>query len=188
MIIDKNFNNQFSKSFNNYPIIGFHATSSIASNKIEKEGFLPNKILDAKDHEIILSEGRALGIDVIEYEGWLEMNSITFTKQFYLAMDHLNQGSSCGQGTSYMLEVLRSIESGACSKIRMMATNYINMINKICNASSVIYAVDLSHVGNRLVNDKHQPDLYHIYFDKDAPLPSESLVAPTHLIARLDIT
>ena len=68
-----------------------------------------------------------------------------------------------------------------------MANNFTNSINNIRNASSVIYAVDLSNVGIRLKQEPDQASLKHIYFDPNAPLPSVSIVTPANLIARLDV-
>lgn len=68
-----------------------------------------------------------------------------------------------------------------------MAHNFVNQIQNIRTASSVIYAVDLSSLGLRLVQDHLQGGLYQVYFDPSAPLPKVSIVSPNHLLARLDV-
>ena len=111
MKIERNTSNQFSLSFSGYSHFGFHATSSLASSEIEKVGILPNKIFDSSDHQIIISEAFALGIDVSLYQEWLQMRSITFAKNQADALAHVTQGSSGGQGLGTMLTVLNAISS-----------------------------------------------------------------------------
>ena len=187
MIIEKNTNNQFLTVFNVYPVIGFHATTSLASDEIEKIGFLPNKIFIPEDHNTIISEAKSLQIDTSCYEQWLEMRSVTFTNNQTDALNHIKKGSSGGQGLGNALSVLQAIASSGSAQQNITANNFINRINNIRNSSSVIYAVDLSSIGQRLVKDSKQAALYQIYFDKNAPLPSVSIVTPQNIIARLDV-
>jgi hypothetical protein len=187
MKIERNTSNQFSLCFSSYSHYGFHATSSLASSEIEKVGILPNKIFDPSDHQTIASEAIALGIDVSSYQQWLQMRSITFAKNQANALAHVTQGSSGGQGLGTMLTVLNAISSqGNAAQINMVQS-FINQIQNIRTASSVIYAVDLSSLGNRLVLDPNQSGLYQVYFDPNAPLPKVSIVSPSYLIVRLDV-
>lgn len=186
MNIEKN--NKFLKTnFSNYPIIGFHATTSLASGDIEKTGFLPNKIFDTRDHQIILAEASSLNIYKWNYEEWLKMGSVTFTNNQEDALNHISEGNSGGQGLHAMEIVLQQIDSSGNYQQKTMANNFINKIKNIRNASAVIYAVDLSNIVDRLVTHECQPNLYQIYFDLNTPLPSVSIVTPANIIARLDV-
>lgn len=187
MIVEKNSDNKFSASFSGYKIIGFHATSSMSSCEIEKIGFLPNKIFDDGDHQTILSRAQFLGINTADYQQWLQMKSVTFVDNVAGALAHIQQGSAGGQGLKNMVTVLQHVVSKGTSNDLEMANNFLSRIDAIRNAGSVIYAVDLSNIGQRLVQDKRQSTLKHIYFDPSAPLPAESIVGPLNLIARLDV-
>ena len=81
-----------------YEVVGFHATSSLASAEIEQVGFLPHKILEHDDHKRILSVAIGLGLDVGSYVEWLEMRSVTFTKLLSQAVRHALEGRAGGQG------------------------------------------------------------------------------------------
>jgi hypothetical protein len=99
----------------------------------------------------------------------------------------MNAGQQGGQGLGTMLTVLQAIYSQGNPAQASMAQSFINQIQNVRTASSVIYAVDLSSLGARLVQDPSQSGLYKVYFDPNAPLPKVSIVSPSHLIARLDV-
>ena len=134
-----------------------------------------------------MSEAKSLQIDTSWYEQWLEMRSVTFTNNQIDALNHIKQGSSGGQGLGNMVSVLQAIDSSGSVQQNTMANNFISRIDSIRNASSVIYAVELSKIGQRLVKDSKHAALYQIYFDKNVSLPSVSIVTPANIIARLDI-
>lgn len=186
MIIERNPNNTFTVGFSGYGTVGFHATSSLATHQIEHVGFLPNKIFTPCDQQSILVATQSLTIGTADYEEWLQMRSVTFAQNESNALEHIQNGSSGGQGLGAMLKVLQAIAlSGSASHVALV-NNFISTIKNIRQSASVIYAVDLSNIGSRLVKDSNQP-LYHIYFDPNSPLPKASLVSPLNIIARLEV-
>lgn len=187
MKIDRNKTNTFTIDFDSYPVVGFHASSSLACTKIERAGFLPDKILARNEHDQILSEAKSLSIDTDRYEEWLQMRSVTFAKKCSIALSHLASGNSGGQGLLSIIDVLVKIQDLGDGAQKSMAVDYSKRIQVIQDASSVIYAVDLSNLGERLVQDYYRPDLFQVYFDTKSPLPAKSIVQPLHIIARLDV-
>ena len=187
MIIERNPSNQFATNLSTFQTVGFHATTSLASSDIEKVGFLPNKVFDASDHQLVLAEAKSLNLATAPYEQWLQMRSVTFVDNQAGALRHITQGSAGGQGLGTMFSILQNIASLGNAQQIAMATNFLAKINNIRTASSVIYAVDLSKIGIRLAQDPNIAALKHIYFDPGAPLPAVSIVSPLSIIARLDV-
>lgn len=182
----RNSDNKFAGDFSSYNKVGFHATSLSASKKIEQEGFLPNKVFTEEEHEKILTIAKKLSVDIESYSEWLNMRSVTFAIDSSSALQHIKYGNSGGQGLKGMQQVLTSIVNTGCSQDKEIAEAFIERINKIHASQSVIYAVDLSNTGCRLVKDNHQP-LYHLYFNPDEPLPSVSIVSYSNVIEMLEV-
>ena len=187
MKIEKNPSNVFSDNFSHVQIVGFHGTSSLACPQIESAGFLPNKIFRSDEHEQILSNARSLGISTFSYEEWLGMRSVTFTQDFNTAKSHILQGNSGGQGLFNVVNTLQKIQEIGDSQQMSIASDFLSRVEAIRSSSCVIYAVDLSRLGQRLVRDQNQRGLYQVYFDPNAPLPDISVVDPSCIIARLDL-
>jgi hypothetical protein len=187
MKIERNQANTFTINFDNHSIVGFHATSSLACSDIESVGFLPSKIFTSKEHDQIVSEAKSLSIDTVSYEEWLKMRSVTFTKQCSIALSHLAQGNAGGQGLFNITEVLKQIGNLGDETQRSAATDYHRRIQVVRDAATVVYAVDLSNLGRRLVLDHHQQDLFQVYFDPSVPLPAKSIVESARIIGRLDV-
>jgi hypothetical protein len=188
MKIEQNPTNTFATEFTGFQIVGFHATSSLACADIERSGFLPNKILSANEHDQILSAAKSLEINTFSYEEWLGMRSVTFTKEFQTARNHILQGNSGGQGLFNVINVLEKIKKAGNPQQVVMASDFVSKTQQIRSSSCVIYAVDLSGLGQRLVHDKEQSGLYQVYFDPNSPLPNTSIVAPSCIIARLNLS
>lgn len=179
---------KFNTSFINYKKIGFHATSIGSSSEIEEYGIYPHKIYDLSVHNELISIAIKLEIDVLSYIEWLGMRSVTFTKSFEFAWNHVIQGSAAGgQGLINMMPVLQEIKSKGDITQQSIASSYLSKLNIARSTPAVIYAVDLSHLNGRLV-DKADDPLYQLYWRPDCELPpSEKLITPIHLIARLDL-
>lgn len=188
MKIERAKGNRFSTCFDKYSVHGFHATSSRACSAIERVGIFPDKIFGSNDHKMIIDVATDLGIDTSWYQEWLSMRSISFAKRQQDAVAHVSQGHSGGQGLVQMLGVLEKILSAGSLSQRNMAQRFADQIQEIRAIGSVVYAVDLSNLGKRLVQDPSQSSFLHVYFDQNAPLPEVSVVTPDDLIARLDIT
>lgn len=178
---------EFTTGFFTYATIGFHATSESASVDIEKNGFSPNKIFRSNEHDEVMRIANELKINAYMYSQWLEMRSVTFAREFNSTVEHILKGSaSGGQGLENMIEVLIEIKEKGNETQKATAEKYLEKIDEIKISAPVIYAVDLSHLGKRLVSDKKQP-LYHIYWQPSCELPpSEQLVTNVHLIAKLE--
>ena len=185
MIKDRNKSNTFSHSFSSYNVVGFHATSSLAIGNIESVGFLPDKIFTTVDHQSVIAIASPLGIPIIDYTNWLQMGSVTFTQKESDAFAHI-AGVGTGQGLGEMYKVLQGISSTGKGAQITLAINFMHAIDNIRNSSSVIYAVDLSRLGSRLVIPTGQP-YYRIHNDPKSPMPKASIVSPRDIIARLDI-
>jgi hypothetical protein len=183
------YGTKFTTSFSNYQPIGFHASSTKASPEIEKNGIYPSKVFGYSEHEKIISIANEIRIDAEYYKHWLEMRSVTFTREFASAMSHIRQGSAGGgQGLGNMVNVLNEIKLMGNEYQKNVAETYLSKIQLLRSSSPVIYAVDLSHLGPRLVMDQHQP-LYQLYWQPDCNLPpSEQLITPAHLISKLEVT
>lgn len=157
-----------------------------ACKMIEIKGFLPDKVFQKSVHDGIVSVAQLLNIDVNYYCKWLEMRSVTFTQEANAAVQHMVNGNAGGQGLKNMSTVLQEIVKRGNDHQKHMASGLIEQIEAIRLSPAVVYAVDLSGLGQRLVKDLYQP-LYQVYWNPDIPLPEVSEIAPSHLIERLSI-
>jgi len=165
--------------------VGFHGTSSLASEGIEANGFLPSKVFSESDHASLLSMASSLMIDISGYKEWLEMRSVTFTKQADAAVSHVLNGSSGGQGLQNLQAVLLKIIELGNVQQKKIATDFVIKLKAIREAPHVIYAVNLAGFGERLVTDRHQPTLYQYFCDPGLPIPKVSDIGPSRLLAKL---
>ena len=186
MKISSNPENRFFTDFSRYEVIGFHGTTERVCNLIESKGFLPDKIFPESSHNCIRSAARLLDIDTLSYDQWLEMRSVTFAKEAARAIDHINAGNAGGQGLKNIKSVLDKILQRGDDQQKNTAREFVEQIECIQQANAVIYAVDLSGLKCRLVEDTRQP-FYQFYWNPDLPLPTVSEIAPSRLIERLSI-
>jgi hypothetical protein len=179
---------EFSVSFSEYGVVGFHASSTYASPLIESAGFLPHKILRLEIHERLLSAAVELGMRayaIASYQQWLEMRSVTFTRRPATAINHARSGFAVGQGLQHVRAVLA--EASKRQHDPRLVDEVQRELDLIAEARPVVYAVDLSNLHKRLVPAEDSPDYLRVYFNPHEPLPSTSIVGPTRLIARLDL-
>lgn len=189
MQIESNPKNTFiTTDFSQYTVVGFHGTSQLFSSNIEKQGFLPNKIFSVDEHQLILSVAMTLKIDTWLYSDWFQiMRSVTFAKDHIDALNHVKSSSSSAQGLDKAKAVLLQICAKGSDTNKEMANIFLDKIDTIQKSNSVIYAVDLSNLGERLCTHTSQPRLYQIYLNPSEPIPESSIVSPDRLIARLDV-
>ena len=180
---------KFTTCFLSFQTVGFHATSLNSTTEIEKNGIYPSKVFRFSEHEEIISIANEIQIDVSHYKQWLEMRSVTFTREFEAAIAHIKQGSaSGGQGLGNMVHVLNEIKEKGNESQKIASEKYLSMVQGKRNSAPIIYAVDLSHLGSRLVIDQRAP-LYQLYWRPNCELPpSEKLITPAHLISKLEVT
>ncbi len=179
---------EFSVSFSEYEVVGFHATSTYASQQIESAGFLPHKILRPDIHQRLLRAAGELGMRpqaIDSYEQWLEMRSVTFTRRSATAIHHARSGFAGGQGLQHVRAVLA--EASKSQQDQRLVDEVQRELDVIAKARPVVYAVDLSNLHERLVTAGESPEYLRVYFSPYEPLPSTSIVGPTRLIARLDL-
>lgn len=169
-----------------YDVVGFHATSSIMCAQIERVGLLPRKIFGDNEHAQIITVARRLGLDTSSYEEWLGMRSVTFTKVMQQAANHANEGKAGGQGLMHIEKLLAQIKDRSGDADAEFSDQFSSRIQAIRNSPPVIYAVNLSGLGPRLVDDSSSGFL-HIYWDTSSHLPQESEIGPSRLIAKLSI-
>ncbi|AJE98838.1 hypothetical protein [Pandoraea apista] len=169
-----------------FDTVGFHGTSSLACQKIETNGFLPDKIFSDSDRDDILSTALRLEIDTSGYRQWIAMRSTTFTKQVDAAINHVRSGHSGGQGLINVQAVLQSMQDKGTDADKEFAQRHLTTIQNIRDASRVIYAVDLSGFGKRIVDDEFR-SLYQYHLNPNVPLPATGDIGPQRLIARLDL-
>ena len=186
LIVESNAVNQFTCDFSAYDVVGFHGTSSDASARIETVGFLPDKLFSLHEHESFVSIARQLGLNLNDYLQWMEMRSATFVENSNDAVGHVLKGNCGGQGLNNMVGLLEEIHLHGSDDQKGIARAMMERISFVRNSAAVVYAVDLSGLGPRLVKDKYRP-YHHVYWDKNAPLPAVSELGPSRLIARLDV-
>ena len=186
MEVVSNPNNLFTINLQKYETVGFHATSSCACVNIEATGFLPDKIFTELDHQRLIEIAKLKGIDTCYYEQWLCMRSVTFTKDCCTAINHIKNGFAGGQGLKNISEILDEITNQSDEDEIVLMNMFRKRIQCIRSARSVIYAVDLSGLGPRLSIDSIQ-SLYYFRWDPAAPLPSISEIAPSCIIAKLNL-
>ncbi|MQA41592.1 hypothetical protein [Rugamonas aquatica] len=183
MLISKNSTNSFATDFSKYEKVGFHCTSIVAAPKIESAGFLPAKVFEEAVHVAVVAAIKTSQIAAGAYFGWLGMKSISFGGSLASARAQIH--SSGGQGLNGMCEALTALLTNGSDEHAQMAQHLLNEIAEILKSPVVIYAVDLSGLGPRLAR---QGEDYQVYFREDEPLPTMSLVGPSRLIERLELT
>jgi hypothetical protein len=169
-----------------YDVVGFHATSSVMCAEIEQVGFLPRKIFGDNEHAQIINVARKLGLDTSSYVEWLGMRSVTFTKVMQQAADHANEGRAGGQGLMHIEHLLAQIKDRSGEAGAEFSDQFSSRIQAIRSSPPVIYVVNLSGLGPRLVDDSRSGFL-QMYWNPSADLPQESEIGPSRLIARLSI-
>ena len=167
-------------------VVGFHATSYSAACKIERVGLLPNKILSEEQHARLLGIAERLEIDTHYYLKWLQMRSVTLTKLLCEAVNHARNGRAGGQGLMNVERVLAAIRERGSGEETDFADGVHGMVKAIRESAPVIYVVDLSCLGERLVDD-NGTGFYQVFWHPEHQLPTISVIAPDRLIARLAI-
>ena len=180
-------NNLFNIDLEKYETVGFHATSSCVCANIEVAGFLPDKIFTEFEHKRLITIARSKGIDTSDHEAWLSLCSVTFAKDSFTAINHIKNGFAGGQGLKNISEIIDKITTLSDEDEIDFMSMLSNRIQLIRSATSVIYAVDLSNLGSRLNLDRIQP-LYYFRWNPADPLPSISEIAPSRIIAKLNVT
>jgi len=170
-----------------YALVGFHGTSSLACQKIDTDGFLPDKVFPKADHCQIISIAASLEADTSGYLEWLDMRSVSFAQHAQFAINHVRIGRSGGQGLAHVEAALQLIFDRGDEHQRNVARPLLERIESIRQAPSVIYAVDLSGFGARLANDQER-SIFHYHLDPNAPFPKTSDIGPGRVIARLHLT
>lgn len=112
------------------------------------------------------------------------MCSVTFAQRIQDSISHIAAGHSGGQGLGGAEEALRAIVERGDEAERKLARSFLERIESIRNSPSVVYAVELSDLGERLVCDQRSP-YYHYYWNPQSPLPAVSEINPSRLIAQL---
>lgn len=169
-----------------YDKIGFHTTSSDACDAIEQVGFLPHKILEANEHDRLLRIAQDLELETVSYEQWLAMRSVTFTKTRDEVLAHVQSGNAGGQGLFNIDRLLAEVgDVGAGSDATFVASIKAKLQSRR-DSDPIIYVVDLSGLGPRLVN-KPPGDFYQYFWDREADLPAASEIDPSRLIAKLTL-
>lgn len=183
--------NKFTRDFTNYEVVGYHGTSAITAERIEVDGFFPSKVFEESFHHQFFDEVRKVGnVDPLfqknlnSYQQWLNETtfSITFTPEFDDALNHVKSGKAGGQGIWFMYQVAEKMLELNGSK---MAQEVVHKIDEL-RAESVIYAVDLTNLGDRLVwpsEKKTETPFFHIYINPDSPQVTP--ITPDRLLAKL---
>lgn len=114
------------------------------------------------------------------------MRSVTFAKVLSEAVVHARQSSAGGQGLMNVKRLLAKITERGTDADRTLAAQFNEQIQTIRNSDSVIYVVDLSNLGARLVNDR-STGFYQIFWHPDAELPKTSEIDPSRLLAKLSV-
>ena len=187
MFIEPSGSKSFSIDLSSFSIVGFHATSSEAARNIQRVGCLPDKLLSQHELNDLLNLARELSIDTQGmggFEEWLAMKSVTFTKDFDDALNHVNAGRFKGQGRQHILEILD--KAADLTDLPPRLAQIRQALSASPTIHPVIYAVDLSNLGQRLIEPRYN-SYYQIFWRPGAPLPSLSIVGPERLIARLDL-
>ena len=186
MKISSNPENKFVTDFSMYEVIGFHGTTELACQLIEDKGFLPDKVFPELVHDDIRGAARLLDINTSDYDQWLEMRSVTFAQEAAAAINHITTGNAGGQGLKNMAIVLEGVLRHGDDRQKSLACKHVEQIERIRQANAVVYAVNLSGLGQRLVKDPYQP-FYQFYWNPNLPLPALSEIGSSRLIERLSI-
>lgn len=177
----------FTVDLSSYAVVGFHATSELAFRHIERVGFLPSKVLSNQSHSCILRTACVLGIETGSYREWLGMRSVTFAKNLNDAISHAKKGFAGGQGANQIIDILQSISDHGDFHQKGVAAKALQEIELFKQSPSIICAVNLSSLKDRLVEDRYSP-YYHFYCHPDVPVPKVSEIGPSLVIDKLNIT
>ncbi|OXI29548.1 hypothetical protein [Burkholderia aenigmatica] len=168
-------------------LVGFHGTSSLACEKIDTHGFLPDKVFPKADHDQIIKIAESLEADTSCYLQWLDMQSVSFAQHAQFAINHVTSGHSGGQGLAHVEAALKLILDRGDEYQKDFAGPLLERIESIRQAPVVIYAVDLSGFGARLAHNQERA-IFHYHLDPNAPFPKTSDIGPARVIARLLLT
>lgn len=188
MIIEAAGRTTLSVDVTAYDVVGYHATSALASRDIEVYGFVPHKVLSDDTHELLVKAAVDVGMPAqatLGYRQWLEMRSVTFTKSPQPALAHARSGFAGGQGLKNVKGIVAAIQRS--SKFASLVAEVQQQIDEIESAGAVVYAINLSGLGSRLVQADDCADYLRVYFNPLFPVPKVSVVGPDRLIARLDL-
>ena len=176
----------FAIDFSSFDKVGYHATSLHASKGIESRGLYPHKLLSSDLHDRLIAAAYATGLEtslIHSYKAWLKVNSVTFASRYEDAHKHALDGHAGGQG---LVHINRAIERAKSdSRFTELASEVEGYLNVIARSNAVIYAVDLSDLGERLVEATGEQHRFRIHFPPDDMSPEVSVVGPNRLIARL---
>lgn len=184
MIITKPPLTTFQTDFAQYGKVGFHCTSIMATQRIEANGLLPDKVFPASIHNQLTTLGKHYGIYTSGYEEWLNMRSVSFGMNANVAIAQMNNGHVGGQGLFQMENVLNAILPVGTAQEIAFAQENLTKIATIRASQPVIYAVELTPLGNRVVTDLM--NVAHVYFNPAVPLPTMSDILPSYIIERLN--
>lgn len=174
---------EFTTPTASHPQVGFHGTTSAASAVIEIHGFLPSKVFSEQEHIQILQLVKDLGWDAGSYQQWLDMRSVSFANDPKFAIHHVTQaGKAGGQGLFNVREALEFILSEGSIQSKAIAQTFRQRLDQLRAADPVIYMVDLSGLGPRLVSGNTD---YNMYWDPCAALPNVSEIGPGRIIEKL---
>lgn len=112
------------------------------------------------------------------------MKSITFTKVFQTAINHVNTGRYEGQGVQHISTILAA--AGQLPEHEDFLDQVRQSIFEIQSSRAVVYAVNLSDLGDRLVEPNYE-EYYQIFWPPQKNIPPRSIVGPERLIARLNL-
>lgn len=172
----------FTTPADSHPKIGYHGTTSLAAPAIEAHGFLPNKVFADHEHSQILHMAEELGWDTGSYKQWLDMRSVSFAKDPNFSINHVTTvGKAGGQGLYNVQQALEVILANGSVAHKAVAQTFQQKLSGIRAASPVIYKVDLSNLGQRLVDSGGD---YNIYWPS-GPLPTSSIIGPGLIIEKL---
>lgn len=172
--------------------IAYHSTNLLAGTAIEESGFLPNKIFLDCDHQRFTQLAQRYGVwDLkpkcsslslgFQYENWLSMRSVTFTKCPQKAIAHIKDGHSSGQGLTRLKLIIDPLLKRVCDK---KERDFLEGLNKkICEiqkAKPVTYIVDLSNLNL----DEKDPNLFHYRFNFNGKPPEKSVVEPDRILMK----
>lgn len=189
MIIEPSGSSAFRTDFSGYEVVGFHATSMAACSAIETVGFLPHKVLGEDVHRNLLAAAKNLRLSptlIRSYEEWLGLRSVTFTKKQDGAINHALSGRFGGQGLQHIKAILGAGKTSPTHQ--QLVADVQQELDRISQTGPVVYAVDLSNLGVRLVEADDDRDYLRIHFNPYEPLPTTSIVGPDRLIARLKLS
>jgi hypothetical protein len=112
------------------------------------------------------------------------MRSVSFTMKPEDAKSHVRAGNTGGQGLKNILRVLNALEQIGSERLNEIVENYRNRIDEIRGAMTVIYALDLSHLKGRIVQDERRP-FYHLYWNPTLSFEEEQLLPPDRIIQKI---